>query len=416
MNKDFKQLNLFSSVMHAYSSNEDGTLTNSQLYERVATELGVDPDVALQRQPIGADGALHSFFARKVRWQQQTLKAAGIIEHVEGERGAWKLTQPAAKGLSKIEPNVSVLGFSTELGIAILGSCESVFSRIDAPVTLIVTSPPYPLASARKYGNPSEVEFVDWICKTIAPVIKTLVPGGSICLNLSNDVFMPQSPARSMYTERLLLALHDRFGLHLMDRLIWENPQKPPGPFQYASKARTQLNVAYEPIFWLTNDPHKVKSDNRRVLQAHSEQQLALINRGGENRTAVYSDGAYRIGQGSFSNPTEGRIPRNILKMGHRCASQSQYKKDALAMGLPAHGAPMPLKLASFLIEFLSSPGDLVADPFGGSFTTALAAERLGRRWLSTEVMCEYVLGAATRFHGADGFFSRMYSEHKKVA
>ena len=64
----------------------------------------------------------------------------------------------------------------------------------------------------------------------------------------------------------------------------------------------------------------------------------------------------------------------------------------------------MPLSLASFLVEFLSAPDDLIADPFGGSFTSALAAARLGRRWISTEIMAEYVLGAANRFRDAHGF------------
>lgn len=64
----------------------------------------------------------------------------------------------------------------------------------------------------------------------------------------------------------------------------------------------------------------------------------------------------------------------------------------------------MPLELASLLIRFLSEPGDLVVDNFAGSLTTARAAELLGRRWLSTEVMLEYVLGAATRFTDAPGF------------
>lgn len=65
---------------------------------------------------------------------------------------------------------------------------------------------------------------------------------------------------------------------------------------------------------------------------------------------------------------------------------------------------PMPLELAKFLVQFLSEPGDLVVDNFAGSFTTARAAELLGRRWLSTEVMLEYMMGAATRFTDAPGF------------
>lgn len=68
----------------------------------------------------------------------------------------------------------------------------------------------------------------------------------------------------------------------------------------------------------------------------------------------------------------------------------------------------MPLALARFLIEFLSEPGDMIADPFGGSFTTAKAAELLGRRWLSTECMVEYIIGGATRFTDRPGFVQHL--------
>ena len=396
------QLDLFSSVMHAYADSADGVMSNKALYARVESELSLDECYTKERHPIGASGERHNLFHRKVRWYQQTLKAAGLLERL-GD-GLWGLTHAAGKDLHQINSGVSLVGFSTDLGVAILGSCDSVFSRIDSPITLVLTSPPYPLQNAREYGNVSEARYVDWICKTLEPVIKNMVDGGSLCLNISNDIFMKGSPERSMYCERLLLALHDRLGLKLMDRLIWENRSKPPGPIQYASKARTQLNVVYEPIYWLTNNPHAVKSDNRRVLLEHTEKHLRLIQSGGEQRTALNSDGAYRIRPGSYGNNTPGRIPRNILSFGHRCAAQTGYKKAARAKGLAVHGAPMPLKLAQFLVQFLSSPGDLIADPFAGSHTTADAAQRLGRRWLTTEVMAEYVLGSATRFESAPGF------------
>lgn len=157
-------------------------------------------------------------------------------------------------------------------------------------------------------------------------------------------------------------------------------------------------------IYWLTNDPKHLRSDNRRVLQAHSDRHLKLIQQGGEQRSASFSDGAYTIHPGRFGNPTPGKIPRNVLTFGHACRDQRAYKEAARAAGLPAHGAPMPLSLASFLVEFLSAPGDLVVDPWGGSFTSAKAAELLGRRWLSTEIMLQYVLGGAIRFRDCLGF------------
>lgn len=403
-----EQLNLFSGVLHAYAQESGGKLDNQTLYAQVAQTLGLAPEQARAKSPVGKSAQKRNLFERKVRWYQQTLKQSGILQKVEGERGIWQLSKPVAKDLSQVHSDVSVVGFSTELGIAILGSCETVFASIDAPITLVVTSPPYPLASARKYGNPPEHLYVDWICQTLEPVVKHLVPGGSICLNISNDIFMPGSPARSLYRERLVLALYDRLGLHKMDELIWVNPSKPPGPYQYASKTRTQLNVGYEPVYWFTNDPYRVKSNNRRVLQAHTEKHLALIAQGGEQRAGNFSDGAYSMRKGAYGAATDGRIPRNVLTYGHRCSEQSAYKQAARQAGLPAHGAPMPMKLASFLVEFLSEPGDLVADPFSGSFTTAHAAERLGRRWLGTECMVEYVLGAAHRFRQAQGFVDHL--------
>lgn len=405
-----QQLDLFSSVLHAYSAENGGALDNATLYKTAAAAAGVSEEDASHREPIGQAGQLRNVFERTVRWHQQSLKQAGILEHVPGERGVWRLTQPASKDLSQIGSSVSVLGFSTDLGIAILGSCDHVFAASDAPITLVLTSPPYPLAKPRAYGNPTEAEYVDWICRMLEPLVKNLVPGGSICLNVSNDIFMPGMPARSLYRERLVLALHDRLGLWKMDELIWENKSKAPGPIQWASLQRTQLNVVYEPVYWFTNDPHAVRSNNRRVLQEHTQKHLDLIKNGGEHRNRDFSDGAYSIREGRFSAQTEGRIPRNILSFGHRCAAQTAYKQAARAMGLPTHGAPMPLKLAQFLIEFLTEPGEVVADPFGGSFTTADAAERLGRRWLSTEVMVEYVLGGASRFTHAPGFYNHLSS------
>ena len=399
-----RQLDLFSEVLHAYSAEHDGVLPNEALYGAVADRAGIDRETFEERVPVGTAGQPRSLLARQVRWHQQTLKHAGILERVEGERGIWRLTQPASEELNAVRPSVAVLGFSTDLGIAILGSCEHVFAKIDAPITLCLTSPPYPLAIPRGYGNPSETQYVDWICRTLEPLVKNLVRGGSICLNVSNDIFMPGSPARSMYRERLILALYDRLGLHKMDEFIWHNPSKPPGPVRWASIERVQLNVAWEPVYWLTNDPKAVRSNNRRVLQEHTEQQLALIRKGGEKRVRRFGDGAYSLKEGDFANETAGRIPRNVLTFGHACGDQRSYKQHVRQNGLAEHGAPMPLALASLLVEFLSEPGDLVVDPFAGSFTTAKAAERLGRRWLATEVMLEYVIGSASRFREAHGF------------
>ena len=58
----------------------------------------------------------------------------------------------------------------------------------------------------------------------------------------------------------------------------------------------------------------------------------------------------------------------------------------------PIHCTPKPLALMERLIELLVPEGNehLVLDPFAGSGTTLLAAEKLGRRWLGIELVEPY--------------------------
>lgn len=65
--------------------------------------------------------------------------------------------------------------------------------------------------------------------------------------------------------------------------------------------------------------------------------------------------------------------------------------------GRGGHGAQFPLALPGRCIALSSDPGDLVLDPFMGSGTTALAAERLKRRWLGIEVSSTYLEYAEDR-------------------
>jgi site-specific DNA-methyltransferase (cytosine-N4-specific) len=58
----------------------------------------------------------------------------------------------------------------------------------------------------------------------------------------------------------------------------------------------------------------------------------------------------------------------------------------------------MPLELATFFIQFLTDPGDLVLDPFAGSNTTGFCAERISRKWISIDADEEYGKQSLIRF------------------
>lgn len=55
------------------------------------------------------------------------------------------------------------------------------------------------------------------------------------------------------------------------------------------------------------------------------------------------------------------------------------------------HIAPFPLEIPHRLILLYTYKGEIVLDPFMGSGTTALAAEKNGRKWIGIENNAEYV-------------------------
>jgi site-specific DNA-methyltransferase (adenine-specific) len=55
------------------------------------------------------------------------------------------------------------------------------------------------------------------------------------------------------------------------------------------------------------------------------------------------------------------------------------------------HPWQQPLEEVEMLVRYFSDPGDLVVDPCGGGFTTAVACLRLGRRCISCDVEAECV-------------------------
>ena len=55
------------------------------------------------------------------------------------------------------------------------------------------------------------------------------------------------------------------------------------------------------------------------------------------------------------------------------------------------HPTMKPIKVLLVWIAYLSKPGEIVLDPFAGSGTTLLAAQKLGRRFIGIEKEEEYV-------------------------
>lgn len=78
------------------------------------------------------------------------------------------------------------------------------------------------------------------------------------------------------------------------------------------------------------------------------------------------------------------------------------FKYDPLASGAyhgKIHPTQKPLALWEWCMREFSAPGDIILDPFSGSGTTAIAAHRLGRRFICVEKDAEYHAASVERLH-----------------
>ncbi len=283
--------------------------------------------------------------------------------------------------------------YTTALGRAYHGDALDILRRQRADsVSLVLTSPPFALRRQKAYGNVDASEYVEWLWPFAEEIFRILRPDGSFVLDLGGG-WNPGSGTRSLYQYEVLLRLCKRF--HLAQDFYWYNRSKLPTPAEWVTIRRTRVKDAVHTIWWLskTEEP---QADNRRVLRPYSRSMRRLLRNGYE---PALRPSQHEIGP-HFRRDNGGAIPPNLLDIPNTC-SNDDYIRRCRAAGLPVHPARFPAALPEFFIRFLTEPGQLVLDPFAGSNVTGLAAERLGRRWLSVEINADYVAGSRLRFDRA---------------
>ncbi|MFK5950424.1 MAG: DNA methyltransferase [Methylococcales bacterium] len=373
----------------------DATGTTAGAIQYVATKRGISENEVLKKVSAGKRGEV-SGFKRKIRWIQQTLKQQGLAVPVK--RGSWSVTLKGKNALNKIKSGHLSIAFTTELGVALWGDCRDLPKLFKNEIDLIVTSPPYKLQQEREYGNvKGERAYLDWFLSRADEWLQLMrTPSSSIVVNLG-DIWNPQEASLSLYKEKLLLELHEKLGLKLCQRFEWLNPAKPAAPIDYVARKRIRVKPSLETIWWLSLEPNNVNADNRRVLEDYLESTKKLIANGGMKETA-YRPSGHRVRAGSFSEDQGGRIPHNLIVSGPEGAN-SHYCRSCRDNGIPIHPARFPLALPRFFINMLISDKEqMTADPFFGGGMTGQAAELNGSRWVGTEQVLEYLMGAKHRF------------------
>ena len=240
-------------------------------------------------------------------------------------------------------------------------------------VHLVVTSPPYfnikayeTDAAGKQLARLEDYDaFLDELTKCIAEWHRVLIPGGRACC-VVGDVLVPRR----------------KDGRH---RIL-------PLPADIMVRARAVGLDVLTPILWFkignrTNEAGGGSSG----YYGKPYQPGAVIKNDFEHILMLRKPGAYR--STSMLQKALSMLQKDEMEAWQR-PSWDDIRGASLQNG---HPAPFPESLAERLIRMFSFAGDLILDPFCGSGSTAVAACRIGRNSLSSDVEIGYVNGTVNR-------------------
>jgi DNA modification methylase len=306
--------------------------------------------------------------------------------------------------------------YKTNLGALFLGNSSELLDgdlmkQLKGKVNLIITSPPFPLNTKKKYGNLQGEEYKEWFIKLGPLFEKLLTKKGSIVMEIGN-AWEPDRPVQSLLHLECLLGLVHNSKLRLIQEFICYNPSKLPSPAQWVTVNRIRTVDSYTHVWWMAKSDYP-KADNSKVLRPYSKSMKALLSRGTFNsgkrpsQHVLSKDGFLKNHGGSISHnffeleniheKREVRLPFNTLSFANT-GSNDEYHRLCREAGITPHPARMNEGIIDFFTRFLTDENDLVLDPFGGSNTTGAVAELLKRRWISLEINEDYALQSKFRF------------------
>ncbi len=260
--------------------------------------------------------------------------------------------------------------FRTELGALFVGDCLPIIRSIpDESLDLIITSPPYD--GQPKYGDGERYDrlwYKGFFLDVTSELLKKLKPHGSFVLNYRSK---RHGGERGLLQYELVFWLREQ-GYLFCEDFIWGKPSPPPGRFnrflkdavEYCFQFAKTPGWQFFPEHCLKPARWDAKDRERRKRLAHNY--IRVNEPSGQGRKRVQA------------GPDLVR-PSTLIQL------EPEFSPNPTL-----HPARFPVGLPRFFIQLLTSPGQTVFDPFGGTGSTAVAAESLERRWVLTEISAQY--------------------------
>ena len=255
------------------------------------------------------------------------------------------------------------------LGKIIHGDCEEVLKDFpDNSIDLIFTSPPYADQRKRTYGGIKPEEYVDWFLSKSEQFLRVLKPTGTFVLNIKERVVNGE---RHTYVIELILKLREQ-GWLWTEEFAWHKKNCYPG------KWPNRFRDSWERL---------LQFNKQRKFNMYQEAVMVPVGDWARDRLANLSEtdrirDESKVGSGFGKNVSRwvGRskvYPTNVIHMATECSNRK-------------HSAVFPVALPTWFIRLFTQPGDVVLDPFIGSGTTAVAAKKLGRKYVGIDINEEY--------------------------
>lgn len=238
----------------------------------------------------------------------------------------------------------------------------------DNSVDLIVTSPPYADQRKNIYGGVSPDQYVEWFLPISEQLLRVLKPTGTFILNIKEKVVNGE---RSTYVIELILEMKKQ-GWLWTEEFIWHKKNCYPG------KWPNRFRDAWERLLQF-NKSKKFNMYQEDVMVPMGDWAKSRLKKLSETDRIRNNS---RVGSGFSKNISNwiGRdkaYPTNVLYLSTECSNKN-------------HSAAFPEELPEWFIKLFTKEYDTVLDPFMGSGTTIIVANRMRRNSIGIDIVPEY--------------------------
>lgn len=230
----------------------------------------------------------------------------------------------------------------------LLGDCLKLFKNIpDKSIDITFADPPFNLK--KKYNNYKDKlsleEYLEWCDKWIHEMVRVTKPEGSIFVHNIPKWLTYYSSSLNKYA-------------NFKHWISWDSPSTPLGktlqPSHYGILFYTKITKDFK--FYEVRYPHKRDRKSGYLLKDY----------GGKK------EGLHPFG------PLVSDVWTDIHRIKH-----NKFRDE--------HPCQLPIHLLERIILMSTDENDIVLDPFMGTGTTAIAAKRLGRKYIGFDIDENYI-------------------------